>query len=577
MGQKGAVTNYISRTQAIRKLQLSLADFRRLCILKGIYPHEPKKKRKLNKGSSAQRTYYYVKDIAFLAHEPLLEKFREFKVFMRKLRKAIGKEDDYTAKRLEDNKPVYTLDHIVKERYPTFIDALRDLDDCLSLSGLFATLPGKSGIQARVVHNCRRLMVEFMQFIVSSRSLRKVFISIKGIYYQAEIMGQTVTWITPHQFTQRVPSDVDFKVMSTFVEFYQTMLEFINFKLYHTLNLKYPPQIEGLSGKQADDPQEFLEGKVGDFDMEEDDSRELLAALNQTLVRVLREDLHEEDGIDEELPLQLTPEEEALRAKEKEEEEKLKKFKDMFTGLTFFLGREVPKESLTFVIRSFGGNVSWDGDSTPGATYAESDDSITHQIVDRPKQGHIYLSRAYVQPQWVFDCVNRRKMLPTGGYVPGASLPPHLSPFVEETEEDYVPPERMEELAEDREEEVEDIGEEPDSDNEEIDTEDVVEESDEDEEKLEESPPKPKKSRKSGKLPVGSVVAGDVVVSRKVNKEELEREAVEEKRLAKMLLSKKKRRLYEQILYSKKKKASLVRKLKQKRDLYERSKKAGKI
>ena len=68
-----------------------------------------------------QRTYYYVKDIAFLAHEPLLDKFREFKVFMRKLRKAIGKEDEYTAKHLEDNKPVYTLDHIVKERCVVFL------------------------------------------------------------------------------------------------------------------------------------------------------------------------------------------------------------------------------------------------------------------------------------------------------------------------------------------------------------------------------------------------------------------------------------------------------------------------
>ena len=75
------------------------------------------KKRKLNKGSSAPKTYYYVKDIAFLAHEPLLEKFREFKVFIRKLKKAIGKEEGHTAQHLEANKPVYTLDHIVKERW----------------------------------------------------------------------------------------------------------------------------------------------------------------------------------------------------------------------------------------------------------------------------------------------------------------------------------------------------------------------------------------------------------------------------------------------------------------------------
>lgn len=42
--------------------------------------------------------------------------------------------------------------------------------------------------------------VEFLHYIVESKSLRKVFVSIKGIYYQAEIMGQLVTWIVPHTF-----------------------------------------------------------------------------------------------------------------------------------------------------------------------------------------------------------------------------------------------------------------------------------------------------------------------------------------------------------------------------------------
>jgi pescadillo protein len=39
---------------------------------------------------------------------------------------------------------------------------------------------------------------------MKSRSLRKVFFSIKGIYYQAEIKGQTITWLVPYQFAQAV-------------------------------------------------------------------------------------------------------------------------------------------------------------------------------------------------------------------------------------------------------------------------------------------------------------------------------------------------------------------------------------
>ena len=41
--------------------------------------------------------------------------------------------------------------------------------------------------------------VEFMHYIMASKSLKKVFISIKGIYYQAEIMNQTITWVVPHK------------------------------------------------------------------------------------------------------------------------------------------------------------------------------------------------------------------------------------------------------------------------------------------------------------------------------------------------------------------------------------------
>lgn len=94
----------------------TFTDFSRLCILKGVYPREPKNKKKVNKGSTANKTYYYVKDIQYLLHEPVLDKFREFKVFIRKLKKALGKDELDTAKRLEENKPVYSLDHIVKER-----------------------------------------------------------------------------------------------------------------------------------------------------------------------------------------------------------------------------------------------------------------------------------------------------------------------------------------------------------------------------------------------------------------------------------------------------------------------------
>jgi hypothetical protein len=38
----------------------------------------------------------------------------------------------------------------------------------------------------------------------------QVFFSIKGIYYQADVMGETVTWIVPHKYGHQVRIFVSF-------------------------------------------------------------------------------------------------------------------------------------------------------------------------------------------------------------------------------------------------------------------------------------------------------------------------------------------------------------------------------
>ncbi|KAM6119991.1 pescadillo homolog [Phoenicopterus ruber ruber] len=559
--ERGSATNYITRNRARKKLQLSLPDFRRLCILKGIYPHEPKHKKKVNKGSTAARTFYLLKDIKFLLHEPIVNKFREYKVFVRKLRKAYGKSEWSTVDRLKDNKPTYKLDHIVKERYPTFIDALRDLDDALSMCFLFSTFPRTGKCHVQTIQLCRRLAVEFLNYVIASRSLRKVFLSIKGIYYQAEVLGQPVTWITPYTFAHDHPTDVDYRVMATFTEFYTTLLGFVNFRLYHSLNLLYPPKIDG----QADAELKPAEGK--EYAMDSESYLEKLSALSASLARVVAP-THEDEVEVDEFPVEgETAEQMDARKKEQEAQEKHKR---LFEGLRFFLNREVPREPLAFIIRCFGGQVSWDKSLCIGATYDVSDPSITHHIVDRPRVEQQVVGRYYLQPQWVFDSVNAKLCLPVADYFPGVLLPPHLSPFVTEQEGDYVPPEKLKLLAMQRGENPDESEEEDEEEEEEEDDNDKEEEEEEDESEKEEEMKLKKmeeqKTQSNKALPV-KVTAGKL---RLEDRQRLEQEQQsEEKRLAIMMMKKREKYLYKKIMFGKKRKVREANKLAAKRKAHD--------
>ncbi|XP_041059086.1 pescadillo isoform X2 [Carcharodon carcharias] len=520
--ERGAATNYITRNKARKKLQLSLADFRRLCILKGIYPHEPKHKKKVNKGSTAARTFYLIKDIRFLLHEPIVNKFRAYKVFVRKLRKAYGKAEWSTVERLKDNKPVYKLDHVVKERYPTFIDALRDLDDALSMCFLFATFPRTGKCHVQTIQLCRRLTVEFMNFVIASRSLRKVFLSIKGIYYQAEVLGQLITWIVPYSFSH---------------------------------DLENKPEESEL---KQDNEEKYA--------MDSESYMEKLAALGASLARVVSSN-EEDDVAPDEFP---ADGENAVLLEEKQKEQQiLEKQKKLFEGMKFFLNREVPRESLAFVIRCFGGMASWDKSLCIGAAYPVTDETITHQIVDRPNLDKQFINRYYIQPQWIFDCVNAKTLLPVEDYFLGVTLPPHLSPFVEEKDGDYIPPEKLKLLAIQRGENT--YENKTESEEDEQSDEESEDEEDEDMDEIEKQDEKRLKNMEAEKVKNKQlnvkVTPGTVKVENKT--EVSQREQAEEKRLAIMMMKKKEKYLYKKIMFGKKRKVREKNKLAAKRKAHD--------
>ncbi|KAJ6216664.1 hypothetical protein RDWZM_007821 [Blomia tropicalis] len=559
--RKKRALSYMTRGQALRKLQLTLKDFRRLCILKGIYPVEPKNK-KINP-TSQTRTYYLRKDIQFLSHEPIIWKFWDMKIFMKRIAKAKGRKDGQSVKRIRENKPFYKLDHIVKERYPTFIDALRDLDDALSMCFLYARFGKSKALPLEIIEMSQRLTLEFMYYVMETKSLRRVFISIKGYYYEANIMGQNIRWVVPHHFVLgRVP-DVDFQVMKTFTEFYITLLGFVNYKLYSSNSFYYPPKIsQPTKEKLMKDKEVEEESAVVD---EEDENDLNIAALNAPLLgQNANQILDERQNIDE---FDTEDEGPAKFGSSMLTFQQLQKLQSLFAGFKFFLNREVPREPLCFILRSFSGEVSWDKNLFPGGTYNEDDQSITHQIVDRENVPNKYLNRYYVQPQWVFDSVNARTLLPVQNYFIGVKLPPHLSPFVEEKPGDYVPPEKLALLG------LNEV------DNNEAESEEEVDNESDDDETLEldsgsENSKKKGKNQSNEEANESIVRKGQVTKINKVQLEENQKN--EEKRLRIMMLPKKRKQLYTRIMKSIKYKNKEADRLKRKREDYELEKKKAK-
>ncbi|KAF9270382.1 hypothetical protein L218DRAFT_952517 [Marasmius fiardii PR-910] len=613
-GKAGAAKAYVTRTAAIKKLQCSLADFRRLCILKGIFPREPHNRKKANKGSSAPTSFYYAKDIAYLAHEPVLKKLREHKAFAKKLSRAIGRGEWSDAKSLEENKPVYKLDHIIKERYPTFVDAIRDIDDALCMIFLFASLPSNSRIPSSLVENCARLAAEWQLYVMHTRSLRKAFLSIKGVYYQAEVMDQLVTWLVPYQFTQNIPADVDVRVMLTFLELYQTLLGFVFFKLYADKGLVYPPPLdtkkdEGAAGIGAFSIQDttqasarhILKTKVVEIDglrVTSKDVHQTIKSLTANTTMDVGED------VDMSVP-ETTPgreEEEFITQPSKSDSQQVTSLPtlhslealppslntSLFAPYTFFLSRETSRPIFEFLVRSFGGRIGWPASSGSGSPFDESEDSITHVIIDRPvferldekpEERERRSRRKYIQPQWVVDCINTGKILLEGAYAQGVTeLPPHLSPFGEV--EGAYDPLSMANDAEGK---------------------DAVEEEAESEIEMDEGERETDEQEPEASGAAISVVADDpaslraaelvaeaagmdstafekeVAKSRRKSKQQFKDDTEErEKDMNKMMMSNKQRKLYEKMKHSQGKRAAERATLEKKHEIQKQKKRAGK-
>ncbi|KAB2604597.1 pescadillo-like protein [Pyrus ussuriensis x Pyrus communis] len=98
-----------------------VGNYRKLCILKGVFPWELKKKVKGN-----HHTYYHLKDVSFIQHEPLLEQLRGIRAYERKVKRADAKKNKERAALLKERRPTYKLDGIILQRFVGFFLLLKN-------------------------------------------------------------------------------------------------------------------------------------------------------------------------------------------------------------------------------------------------------------------------------------------------------------------------------------------------------------------------------------------------------------------------------------------------------------------
>lgn len=272
--------------------------------------------------------------------------------------------------------------------------------------------------------------------------------------------------------------------MGTFVEFYTTLLGFVNYRLYTSIGLIYPPRFNASSDAQG--------GELSAITLEGTSVTNPAFTEHSTNGETDQGETNEQHASDvqrhaDELAQLPEPNEELEPADQATEDfaatDTIDKFEIqgegadvldqprmsdteaglLFAPYSFFLSRETPRQPLEFLLRSFGcKRISWDEVLGDGAfTNDEQDSSITHQIVDRPPVTHpdepIHIDqdqadagsrpvkggrmpgRTYIQPQWVWDCINQGKLLRPDQYAPGATMPPHLSPWVKPMKAVYDP------------------------------------------------------------------------------------------------------------------------------------------
>lgn len=215
-------------------------------------------------------------------------------------------------------------------------------------------------------------LIDFENFVLSRRLLNKAFLSKKGIYFAFDIEKIMIVWMVPypgHNLTDFIEEKQDPKIVKPTYEF-----DFLDFGSFEDSESN---EIVEYENPNSDDK----------FDI-------ALLKYSSPLLKIhLKLVLHK-------LSILLGDSKSSKTV--------------IFSNHKFHVDMKNLNQWISFVILSCNGEIS----SKEEAEY------IVTEIVDV-----IEPNKHYVQPQFIFDCLNQNILLSPELYLVGMNLPPHISPF----------------------------------------------------------------------------------------------------------------------------------------------------
>lgn len=211
----------------------------------------------------------------------------------------------------------------------------------------------------------------FEKFVIDRKLLNKAFMSIKGVYFGFNIENIIVSWMVPYPGTdlnEIVEEKLDQPIEKAKYDF-----DFLDFG--------------SLSEEESEEVEKCDLNDPNKLDIS------LLKYASPLLKIHLKLCIHKLNLIYNDKNIENT---------------------GIFSEMVFNIGIKSIFNQLKFAILACGGKIS---------DQAESKYIITEmvELIDPEK--------IYIQPQFIFDCINQAKVLPFDLYLVGKELPPHISPF----------------------------------------------------------------------------------------------------------------------------------------------------